>query len=115
MSFPAADYDGSSGELSFRVSATPLSNDGTPASPLVEQRGVYRFSGAVATPDPGSAPEDEPIAAATATPAPTTIVYTTPTAAQKKNAKNGYVNKDKVNLRSGPGTKIGRASCRERV
>ena len=33
-----------------------------------------------------------------------TIVYTSPTTAQKKNAKKGYVNADKVNMRAGPGT-----------
>lgn len=32
-------------------------------------------------------------------------IYTSPTSAQKKNAKDGYVAKDKVNMRKGPGTK----------
>ncbi len=90
------------GEIAFKISATPLSSDGSPLSPLVEQRGGYRFASANVEADSG----DEPAAApSTATPAPTTIIYTTPTSAQKKNAKNGYVNRDKVNLRSGPGTK----------
>ena len=105
MFFPVTDNDGSGNELSFKVSATPLSNDGSPVSPLMEQRGVYRFGNAAATPAPGTEPGSEPVTAATATPAPTTVIYTTPTATQKKNAKNGYVNKDKVNLRAGPGTK----------
>ena len=105
MFFPVTDNDGSGNELSFKVSATPLSNDGSPVSPLMEQRGVYRFGNAAATPAPGTEPGSEPVTAATATPAPTTVIYTTPTSAQKKNAKNGYVNKDKVNLRAGPGTK----------
>ena len=106
----AAGISDEPGSVAFKVSATPLSNDGTPVAPLMEQRGTYRFTsapGAAATPDGGDEPGTEPVTgtAATATPAPTTVVYTTPTSAQKKNAKNGYVNKDKVNLRSGPGTK----------
>ena len=108
MFFSVPSQGSNGNELSFKVTATPLSNDGSTVAPLMEQRGTYRFgttAGAVATPDAGIEPGDEPVAAATATPAPTTIIYTTPTSAQKKNAKNGYVNKDKVNLRSGPGTK----------
>ena len=103
-----SDVPKDAGEVAFKVSATPLSSTGAAESPLVEQRGTYRISGAAATPDTGTEPGNEPAstaAAATVSPAPTTIVYTTPTAAQKKNAKAGYVNKDKVNLRAGPSTK----------
>ena len=98
-------------EVALKVAATPLSNTGAPASPLMEQRGSYRFTGSGSTgtestddpyADPGDEPEQE--AAVTASPAPTKIIYTTPTAAQKKNARNGFVNRDKVNMRSGPGT-----------
>ena len=81
----------------------------------MEQRGTYRFAvadtstGTDGDMDPDDGPDDgEPVAAtppSTATPAPTAVIYTTPTSAQKKNAKNGYVNRDKVNLRAGPGTK----------
>lgn len=104
-------------DLSFKISATPLSNTGAQVSPLMEQRGTYRFTGAAAgvtssgtgtgedpndpTADPGAEPTAE---AVTPSPAPTTIVYTKPTTAHKKNAKHGYVNRDKVNMRSGPGT-----------
>ncbi len=109
MFFRVPSQGSNGNELSFKVTATPLSNDGSTVAPLMEQRGTYRFgttAGAAATPATGDEPETEPVTApATATPAPTTIIYTTPTSAQKKNAKNGYVNKDKVNLRSGPGTK----------
>lgn len=99
-------------EVAFKVSATPLSSTGADLSPLMEQRGSYRFAvAATNTDDPGDSggePETgEPVAATpagTATPAPTMVVYTSPTSTQKKNAKSGYVNKDKVNLRSGPGT-----------
>ena len=101
------------GEVAFKVSATPLSSTGADLSPLMEQRGSYRFavtstsSGDDADPDDGS-DDGEPVAATpvgTATPAPTMVIYTTPTSAQKKNAKSGYVKADKVNMRSGPGTK----------
>ena len=104
-------------DLSFKISATPLSNTGAQVSPLMEQRGTYRFTGASAgvtgsgtgtgedpddpTTDPGAEPTAE---AVTPSPAPTTIVYTKPTSAHKRNAKHGYVNRDKVNMRSGPGT-----------
>ena len=44
-------------------------------------------------------------AAATATPSATDKIYTSPTKAQKNAAKDGYVSKDKVNMRKGPGTK----------
>jgi len=40
----------------------------------------------------------------TATPAPTAKIYTSPTSAQKKAAKAGYVYKDKVKMRKGPAT-----------
>ena len=106
MSVAAAELDAVPSQVAFKVSATPLSNTGATAAPLVEQRGTYRLAGA---PDPGtgtgSEPGDEPPEAeATATPAPTTIVYKTPTTAHKRNAKKGYVNKDQVNMRTGPGT-----------
>ena len=95
-------------EVAFKVSATPLSSAGTPVSPLMEQRGTYRFAGSAGTgTGTGTEPGDDPVtgeAYATATPPPTTVIYTTPTSAQKKNAKNGYVKKDDVNMRSGPGT-----------
>ena len=103
------------GEVAFKISATPLSSTGAGLSPLMEQRGTYRFAvadtstGTDGDMDPDDGPDDgEPVAAtppSTATPAPTAVIYTTPTSAQKKNAKNGYVNRDKVNLRAGPGTK----------
>ena len=104
-------------ELACKVSATPLSSTGADLSPLLEQRGTYRFAVAGSTgTEPGNtdAPdgqngdgEYELVAATpvgTSTPAPTTIIYTSPTSTQKKNAKKGYVNADKVNMRSGPGT-----------
>ena len=125
LSIPSAEISGRSitdpNEVSFRVSATPLSNTGADLSPLMEQRGTYRFAvtstgtGTGSEPDDGSSDGgngsdggDELVAATpagTATPAPTAVIYTTPTSAQKKNAKSGYVNKDKVNMRTGPGTK----------
>ena len=46
-----------------------------------------------------------PAAAATATPSSTDKIYTSPTKAQKNAAKDGYVSKDKVKMRKGPGTK----------
>ncbi len=119
LSVPSAEISGRGiadpGEVGFKVSATPLSNTGNELSPLMEQRGAYRFAvtntGTGTDPEPGDEPEDygddEPVAATpagTATPAPTAVVYTSPSAAQKKNAKSGYVNKDKVNMRKGPGT-----------
>ncbi len=101
-----------SNEVTFKVTATPLSNTGSTLSPLMEQRGTYRFSDDP-TADPGTGgdneydPDDEPgMAMVTASPEPTAVIYTTPTSAQKRNAKNGYVNKDKVNMRSGPGTQF---------
>ena len=100
--------------IAFKVSAKPLSNTGVDLSPLMEQRGTYRFAVTSAPtdgdtdPDSGDPGDGEPVAATPAsetTPAPTAVIYTTPTSAQKKNAKNGYVKGDKVNMRSGPGTK----------
>ena len=105
-------------DLTCKISATPLSNTGTPVSPLMEQRGTYRFTGASAGitstgtepgTDPGTDPGIDPEAAPTAeavtpSPAPPPIIYTKPTTAHKRNAKHGYVNRDKVNMRSGPGT-----------
>ena len=104
----------SPGEVSFRMVGTPLS--GLMTSPLFEQQGTYRFAATHDTStgtdtDPGDEPELEPAATPdtavpeTATPAPTTVIYTSPTSAQKKNAKNGYVSKEGVNMRSGPDTK----------
>ncbi len=101
------------GSMAFKMAATPLSSTGATLSPLMEQRGTYRFSAAgTATPDDEPAgtgdtgADDEPVAAvsATASPAPTKIIYTSPTTAHKRNAKHGYVNRDQVNMRSGPGT-----------
>ena len=110
-------------EASFKVSATPLSSTGDPVSPLMEQRGTYRFTASTGTgaatgtgtttggepAGTGTSTGDEPEVTTqpgvTATPVATPTVYKTPTAAQKKNAKNGYVKKDDVNMRSGPGTK----------
>lgn len=40
----------------------------------------------------------------TTSPSSTEKIYTSPTSAQKKNAKDGYVIKDSVNMRKGPGT-----------
>lgn len=40
----------------------------------------------------------------TASPSSTEKIYTSPTSAQKKNAKDGYLVKDSVNMRKGPGT-----------
>ncbi len=76
MFFPVTDNDGSGNELSFKVTATPLSNDGSTVAPLMEQRSTYRFgsTGAAATPSAGDEPGNEPAAAATATPAPTTVI-----------------------------------------
>ena len=96
-------------DVGFKVTATPLSSTGSPVSPLMEQRGVYRFGTASGTAT-GTTSGDDPAgttattAAGTATPPPSSEVYTTPTAAQKKNAKSGYIKKDDVNMRSGPGT-----------
>ena len=116
VTVPFTGFPENPSELSFKVSATPLSSTGAELSPLMEQRGVYRFAVTESTPadpdDPGDGDggytEGGDIVAATpadpATPAPTTIVYTSPTTAQKKNAKKGYVNADKVNMRAGPGT-----------
>ena len=103
-------------ELACKVSATPLSSTGADLSPLMEQRSTYRFAvaGSTDTDTDGSGDGDgdgtwdgELVAATpvgASTPAPTPIVYTSPTSTQKKNAKKGYVNADKVNMRSGPGT-----------
>ncbi len=79
----------------------------------MEQRGAYRVTaastGADLEPDGSDEPDDgeqEAVnPAITPTPAPTTGIYTSPTSTQKKNAKSGYVNADKVNMRTGPGTK----------
>ena len=95
--------------VSFKITATPLSSSGAPVSPLMEQRGSCRFAAAGSGPDdaPGSDPNPDPVTGqlpATPTPTATSSVYTTPTSAQKKNAKNGYIKKDDVNMRSGPGT-----------
>ncbi len=93
-------------EVGFKVTATPLSSTGEAVSPLMEQRGTYRFasSGSTGTGTEGSDPAATPVAGASPTPAATTVVYTTPTSAQKKNAKNGYIKKNDVNMRKGPGT-----------
>ena len=96
------------GSVAFKAAATPLSSTGDALSPLMEQRGTYRFAASGDTTDPDDTdPDAEPGAEPTAspTPGPTTIIYTSPTAAMKKNAKHGYVKADKVNMRSGPGTK----------
>lgn len=101
------------GEVAFKASATPLSSTGAGLSPLVEQRGIYSFgstsTGTDSEPIGGSEPDDgeqEAVnPAITPTPAPTTVIYTSPTSTQKKNAKTGYVKADKVNMRTGPGTK----------
>ena len=98
-------------QVAFKIVVAPLSDDGSSTVPVVEQRVVYAV-GAISSPsttgatgtDPelGTEPDDPEV---TASPAATMIIYTTPTAAQKRNAKSGYVNKDKVNMRTGPGTK----------
>ena len=107
VSIPSVEPNTGDNEVAFKVSATPLSNTGESLAPLVEQRGSFLFAGtAAAGADPDAEPGDAPAeATVTASPAPTMVIYTTPTNAQKKNAKNGYVNKDQVNMRSGPGTK----------
>ncbi len=92
-------------ELTFKVTGTPLSSTGNALSPLVEQRGTYRLVAAADDPTGDGGDDTDPDdPAATASPAPTTLVYTKPTAAMQKNAKKGYVKADKVNMRSGPGT-----------
>ena len=99
--------EGSENSVTFKMSATPLSSTGETLSPLVEQRGTYRVNGGTGT-GTGTGGDEPGVTAApgvTASPSPTLVIYTTPTAAQKKNAKNGYITKDKVNMRSGPGTK----------
>lgn len=45
-----------------------------------------------------------PTPASTASPTSSAKIYTKPSSAQKKAAKKGYVYKDKVNMRKGPGT-----------
>ncbi len=63
------------------------------------------------TPDPNSTNGpiiNTPPAGTTADPsasASAAAYYTEPTSSMKKNAKDGYVNGDKVNMRKGPGTK----------
>lgn len=85
-------------EIAFAVTGTPLSNTET-AQPLIQQQGVYRLSAAAS----GAAPSAE-AALTTASPTPGLTVYTKPTKEHTKNAKAGYVAKDKVNMRAGPGT-----------
>lgn len=60
---------------------------------------------AIETPDPNAnVVVNTPAAAATsASPSATTKVYKSPTSKQKKAAKSGYIYKDKVNMRKGPG------------
>lgn len=93
-------------EVAFKVSATTLSNIGTDFSPLLQQQGSYRFAnvGTSAETDPAGGVSAIASPAGTAIPAPTAVVYTFPTSTQKKNATDGYVKKDGVNMRSGPGT-----------
>lgn len=45
-----------------------------------------------------------PTPASAATPSASAKIYTKPSSAQKKAAKSGYIYKDKVNMRKGPGT-----------
>ena len=93
-------------EVAFKVSATTLSNSGAGFSPLMEQRGSYRFVTVSASTeaDPGDGVSAVASPAGTAIPSPTSVVYTSPTSTQKKNATDGYIKKDGVNMRSGPGT-----------
>lgn len=62
-----------------------------------------------ATTDPGNSGDpviNTPPSQATANPSATALdYYTEPTSTMKKNAKDGYVSGDKVNMRKGPGTK----------
>ncbi len=55
-----------------------------------------------ATDDPGQVKVNTP-QPQDPTATPSTKVYTSPTSKQKKNAKSGYLAKDKVNMRKGPG------------
>ena len=107
MALSAGLQEGSGNDVTFKMSATPLSSTGETLSPLVEQRGTYHINGTSGGSGAGTGDEPgvTPAPGVTASPAPTLVIYTTPTAAQKKNAKNGYINKDQVNMRSGPGTK----------
>ena len=104
----ASNLNAGENDLAFKLTATPLSSTGETVSPAMEQRGTYRFGSTPGGPTgtTGTETGDDPAAVAvTASPAPTATIYTSPTNAQKRNAKNGYVNKDQVNMRTGPGTK----------
>ena len=65
------------------------------------------------TPEGGNDPEGggitvtTPNITPTASPSATAKIYTSPTSAQKKKAKDGYVYKDKVKMRKGPATSYG--------
>lgn len=86
--------------ITFNLVAVPLPYaEGT--EPLIRQAGSYGVSAAAATP---AAEGGESVLAVTPTPTAGTQIYTKPTKEQTKNAKKGYLAKDKVNLRSGPGT-----------
>ena len=79
------------------------------ASPTPEATGIEGLEG-ITTPDPNAtdAPSGVTIASppvtTTGSPAATPKIYTSPTSAQKKAAKDGYVAKDKVKMRKGPAT-----------
>ncbi len=70
--------------------------------------------GTITTNNPGTTPGDIIIntpgqstgtaSPGTTTPAPTMTIYTSPTKTMKNNAQKGYVSKDKVKMRKGPGT-----------
>lgn len=89
-----------------------------PSAVATEQAAVTT---AAPTKEPTSAPSLDPIepvttetsgtiviaptpSSAAANPTSTAKIYTKPSSAQKKAAKNGYIYKDKVNMRKGPGT-----------
>lgn len=92
------------------ASATPTSlpTDVPTADPSLNPINPDNTTDPGITPDPNST--SGPIIntpPAVETPEPTSTTggyYTTPTSQMKKNAKDGYVKNDKVNMRKGPGT-----------
>lgn len=100
---------------STEPSATPEATEEPEATdePTVEPTGIAGLTG-IETPDPDATASTEqtggnvvvttPNVETTTAPNATPKIYTSPTSAQKKAAKDGYVSKDKVKMRKGPAT-----------
>lgn len=77
----------------------PLASEETPGP-----SGLDPLSTSESTDSSGGIVITTPDVTPATSPSSTEKIYTSPTSAQKKNAKDGYLVKDSVNMRKGPGT-----------